>query len=119
VAGGVAVARQAQRTDAEQSLRALVLNRTAAANLKPELEILADDVKCAHGCTVGALDRAALFYLESRGVPKAEAEALLTRAFVADALQPIGDELLREALDAETQGWLAARAGQLAAEARA
>lgn len=109
VAGGVSVARHAQQTDAEQSLRALVLDRTAAANLKPELEIHADDVKCAHGCTVGSLDRAALFYLLSRGIAPAEAEALLTRAFVADALVPIADERLREALDAETGSWLAAR----------
>lgn len=109
VAGGVSVARHAQKTDAEQSLRALVLDRTAAANLKPELEIYADDVKCAHGCTVGALDGAALFYLQSRGLPRGEAEALLTRAFVADALVPVADDQLREMLDAETQGWLAAR----------
>ena len=61
--GRIAVARDAQLTDAEQSARALVLKRTATANLKPELEIFADDVKCAHGCTVGELDKAALFYL--------------------------------------------------------
>lgn len=109
VAGGVSVARHAQQTDAEQSLRALVLDRTAAANLKPELEIFADDVKCAHGCTVGALDSAALFYLQSRGLPRADAEALLTRAFVADALMPVADPALRDALDVETQAWLAAR----------
>ncbi len=110
VAGGVSVARHAQQTDAEQSLKALVLKRTAAANLKPELEIFADDVTCAHGCTVGELDRAALFYLESRGVPPADAEALLTRAFVADALTVLGDGPLAAALDAETRGWLEARA---------
>lgn len=113
VSGGVCVARDAQRTDAEQSLKALVLKRTASANLKPELEIFADDVKCAHGCTVGELDKAGLFYLESRGIPHEEAEALLTRAFVADALITITDEALREVLDVETQGWLADR-GQAA-----
>jgi Fe-S cluster assembly protein SufD len=107
--GRIAVARDAQRTDAAQSARALVLKRTATANLKPELEIFADDVKCAHGCTVGELDRAALFYLQSRGVPPAEAEALLARAFVADALDGIADPDLREALDAETRGWLERR----------
>lgn len=110
VAGGVSVARHAQKTDAGQSLKALVLRRTAAANLKPELEILADDVTCAHGCTVGELDRAALFYLESRGVPPADAAALLTHAFVADALAVLGDGPLADALDAETRGWLEARA---------
>jgi Fe-S cluster assembly protein SufD len=107
--GRIAVARDAQRTDAAQSAKALVLKRTATANLKPELEIFADDVKCAHGCTVGELDRAALFYLESRGVPRAEAEALLARAFVADALEGITDPDTREALDAETRGWLERR----------
>lgn len=110
VSGGVQVARDAQKTEAEQSLRALVLRRTATANLKPELEIFADDVKCAHGCTVGELDKAALFYLESRGIPPHEAKALLTRAFVADALATVADQDLRALLDAETQEWLAARA---------
>ncbi len=105
--GRIAVARDAQQTDAEQSARALVLKRTATANLKPELEIFADDVKCAHGCTVGELDKAALFYLESRGIPRAEAQALLTRAFVADALSGLADS---EALEAETSQWLEARA---------
>jgi Fe-S cluster assembly protein SufD len=107
--GRIAVARGAQQTDAAQSARALVLKRTATANLKPELEIFADDVKCAHGCTVGELDRAALFYLESRGVPPAEAQALLTQAFVADAFEGLADAQAREALQQEAQAWLAAR----------
>lgn len=107
--GRIAVARDAQQTDAEQSARALVLKRTATANLKPELEIFADDVKCAHGCTVGELDKAALFYLESRGIPAAEAQSLLTRAFVADAFTSLEDAT-REALEAETAAWLEARA---------
>ncbi|TPE60091.1 SufD family Fe-S cluster assembly protein [Sandaracinobacter neustonicus] len=105
--GRIAVARDAQQTDAEQSARALVLKRTATANLRPELEIFADDVKCAHGCTVGELDKAALFYLESRGIPRAEAQALLTRAFVADALSGLANS---EALEVETGAWLGARA---------
>jgi Fe-S cluster assembly protein SufD len=109
IAGGVAVARHAQHTDAEQSLKALVLKRTAAAHLKPELEIFADDVKCAHGCTVGELDPAALFYLQSRGVPPADSQAILTRAFVADALGPIVDPALADALDTETRAWLEQR----------
>nr|WP_255696797.1 SufD family Fe-S cluster assembly protein [Sandaracinobacteroides sayramensis] len=108
--GRIAVARDAQRTDAAQSARALVLKRTATANLKPELEIYADDVKCAHGCTVGELDKAGLFYLQSRGVPRPEAEALLTRAFVADAFAGLEDAAAREALEAETARWLEARA---------
>jgi Fe-S cluster assembly protein SufD len=80
--GKVAVARGAQKTDATQSAKAMLLNRTATANLKPELEIYADDVKCAHGATVGELDAQSLFYLAARGLPPAEAKALLLRAFV-------------------------------------
>ena len=84
--GKVAVARHAQQSDAVQSVKALLLSRAATANAKPELEIFADDVKCAHGATVGELNRDALFYLASRGVGPDEARALLTEAFIADAL---------------------------------
>lgn len=105
----VEVARGAQKTDGEQSLRGLLLKRAATVNLKPELEIFADDVKCAHGATVGELDRQALFYLASRGVAPAEARALLTRAFVADALGRVGQEQVREAFVAAADAWLGAR----------
>lgn len=84
--GKVAVAKDAQGTDAAQSVRAMLLTRTATANAKPELEIFADDVKCAHGCAIGELDPAALFYLASRGLPPAAARTLLLRAFVAEIL---------------------------------
>ena len=107
VAARVEVARGAQKTDAEQSLKGLLLARSATINAKPELEIFADDVKCAHGATVGELDRAALFYLESRGVTPDEARALLTRAFVADALDRIGEQAVREAFYADAEGWFA------------
>jgi Fe-S cluster assembly protein SufD len=107
VAARVEVARGAQKTDAEQSLKGLLLARSAVINAKPELEIFADDVKCAHGATVGELDRAALFYLESRGVSPDEAKALLTRAFVADALERVGEEKVREAFYADAEGWFA------------
>ena len=73
VAARVEVARDAQKTDGEQSLKGLLLSRTATINAKPELEIFADDVKCAHGASVGELDRQALFYLESRGIAPEEA----------------------------------------------
>lgn len=96
--GKVAVARDAQKTDAAQSVKALLLQRTATANLKPELEIFADDVKCAHGATVGELSKEALFYLASRGVRPDEARALLTEAFVADALVGAADYVRDEAL---------------------
>lgn len=85
--GKVAVARDAQKTDASQSVKAMLLDRTATANAKPELEIYADDVKCAHGATVGELDKAALFYLASRGLPPAEAKQLLLQAFVAGVFE--------------------------------
>jgi Fe-S cluster assembly protein SufD len=105
-AARVEVARHAQKTDGEQSLRGLLLQRTAAVNLKPELEIFADDVKCGHGATVGELDKASLFYLASRGITPPVARAILTRAFVADALLRIGEEAVREAFSATADRWL-------------
>jgi len=80
--GKVEVARGAQQTDAEQSVKAMLLDRGATANCKPELEIYADDVKCAHGATVGELDAMQLFYAESRGLDPAGARALLLEGFV-------------------------------------
>jgi len=106
LAAAVEVARDAQKTDGEQSLRGLLLARTATVNLKPELEIFADDVKCAHGATVGELDAKALFYMASRGIPEPRAKALLTRAFVADALDRIADETVRAAFVADADTWL-------------
>ena len=106
LAARIEVARDAQKTDGEQSLRGLLMQRTATINLKPELEIFADDVKCAHGATVGELDKQALFYAQSRGIPRDRAEALLTRAFVADALSRIGEAAVREAFEADAETWL-------------
>jgi len=108
LAARVEVARDAQKTDGEQSLRGLLLARTATVNLKPELEIFADDVKCAHGATIGELDARALFYLESRGITPARAKAMLTRAFVADAIDRIGDETVRAGFAADADRWLEA-----------
>jgi Fe-S cluster assembly protein SufD len=110
MAARVEVARDAQKTDGEQSLRGLMLKRSATVNLKPELEIFADDVKCAHGATVGELDAQALFYLTSRGIPPERAKALLTRAFIADAIGRIGDDTAREAFQAAAESWLEGRA---------
>jgi Fe-S cluster assembly protein SufD len=90
--GKVAVSRDAQKTDASQSVKGMLLDRTATVNAKPELEIFADDVKCAHGATVGELDAQALFYLASRGLPPAEAKALLLRAFVSGMFDGSPDE---------------------------
>ena len=106
--GKVAVTREGQQTDAAQSFKALLLARGATANAKPELEIFADDVKCAHGATVGELDRAALFYLESRGIPPLAARGLLMRAFVMDALAGIADDGEREATEARVTAMLEA-----------
>ena len=80
--GKVAVARDAQQSDGEQSVKAMLLDRGATANCKPELEIYADDVKCAHGATVGELDAEQLFYAMSRGLDPAGARALLLEGFV-------------------------------------
>lgn len=90
--GRVAVARGAVGTDGEQSIRAMLLDRTATANARPELEIYADDVKCAHGCAVGELDPQGLFYLQSRGLPPAEAKKLMLQAFIAEAFVGAPDE---------------------------
>jgi len=80
--GKVEVARGAQKTDSEQSVKAMLLDRGATANCKPELEIFADDVKCAHGASVGELDAMQLFYAESRGLDPGSARALLLEGFV-------------------------------------
>ena len=99
--GKVAVARDAQQTDSVQSVKAILLDRSATANAKPELEIYADDVKCAHGCAIGELDAGGLFYLESRGLPPAEAKKLLLQAFVAGVFAgaEAEEELTAAALD--------------------
>lgn len=94
--GQVRVARGAQKTDAAQSFKAMLLDRTASANARPELEIFADDVKCAHGASVGELDRAALFYMASRGLEPARAKALLLEAFIAGLFDDMGDAAERD-----------------------
>jgi Fe-S cluster assembly protein SufD len=102
--GKIEVAREGQQTDAEQSVKAMLLDRGATANAKPELEIYADDVKCAHGATVGELDRNQLFYAAARGLDPASARALLLEGFVGGLWDDIdGDdqgiaELARAAL---------------------
>lgn len=90
--GKVAVARDAQQTDSAQDVKAMLLNRSATANAKPELEIYADDVKCAHGCAIGELDAMALYYLQSRGIPPGEAKKLMLQAFVAGVFDGAEDE---------------------------
>ncbi|MGE4322304.1 MAG: SufD family Fe-S cluster assembly protein [Sphingobium sp.] len=98
--GSINVARDAQRTDAFQSVKAMLLDRTATANARPELEIYADDVKCAHGATVGELDHQALFYMASRGMDPATAKTLLLRAFVAGVFDDVADEAVKTRMEA-------------------
>ena len=83
----------------------------ASMNNKPELEIFADDVVCGHGATCGRLDADQLFYLEARGLPRREAEALLIEGFANEAAAHVVDEALREALGARVSAWLATREG--------
>ncbi len=99
--GKVAVTRDAQQTDSEQDVKAMLLDRSATANAKPELEIFADDVKCAHGCAVGELDANGLFYLQARGLPLAEAKRLMLQAFVAGVFEGAedGEQLTAQALE--------------------
>lgn len=93
--GKVSVAQGANGSDSRQTAKGLLLGERAEIDLKPELEILADDVKCAHGAAVGDLDPESLFYLRSRGLPEGEARALLMRAFIEDAVAEIADETIR------------------------
>jgi Fe-S cluster assembly protein SufD len=109
VQGLIVVRPNAQKTDARMSLGALLLSEIAEAYQKPELEIFADDVQCAHGATSGAIDEQLLFYLMARGIPRKQAEALLVQAFFGEALQQIGHESVREALIARAASWLSAR----------
>ena len=90
--GRVVVDRGANGTDGVQSIRAMLLERGATVNARPELEIYADDVKCAHGCAIGELDKDGLFYLASRGLPPAAAKALMLQAFLAEAFTGAADE---------------------------
>lgn len=97
--GLVMVREGARKTDSVQNNRNLVLTPTADANSKPTLEIYNDDVKCAHGSTIGRLDQGQLAYLRMRGIPKDEASKILTRAFVADVVGSVADPKLRERLE--------------------
>jgi Fe-S cluster assembly protein SufD len=85
--------------------RALLLSPYAEMDIKPELQIYADDVKCSHGATIGTLDDAQLFYLRSRGIPEAEARSLLIRAFLDEALEPVQQEDAKALFEAAIDGW--------------
>ena len=99
--GKIFVREDAQKTDAKQSNRTLLLSRDAQIDAKPQLEIFADDVKCTHGATIGQLDEEALFYLRARGVPERNARNILIRAFAAEVFETISQDDLRAALEDE------------------
>jgi len=96
----------AQRTDGNQLSRALLLSDECEIDAKPELEIYADDVVCSHGSTAGALDRDALFYLRSRGIPYGAARRLLVESFLAEVVQEMTNDELREAFMHQVRDWL-------------
>jgi len=107
--GRILVARNAQKTDARQLHKALFLSRGPQVDCKPELEIYADDVQCAHGATTGEIDTEQLFYLTSRGIDPDTARSLLVEGFLADAVGQIEDENVRELFAADISGWLRRR----------
>ena len=92
--------------------QAILLSPTAAMNNKPELEIFADDVACGHGATVGALDADELFYLQTRGIPRDEAEAMLLEAFGAEAIERIANPEIAEAIISRAKKWLEMRSAR-------
>jgi Fe-S cluster assembly protein SufD len=108
--GRIIVARGADQTDARMGHHGLILSERAEIDAKPELEIYADDVACAHGNTVGALDEEAIFYARSRGIPEAEARAMLTQAFVGEVVDRIEHEGARDI----ARAWVAKQLGAVA-----
>ena len=96
--GKITVAKGADGSDSRQTAKAILLGERAEADLKPELEILADDVKCAHGAAVGDLDADSLFYLRTRGIAESEARGLLLRAFLEEAVSGVANDDIRAAM---------------------
>jgi Fe-S cluster assembly protein SufD len=107
--GKILVKEGAQKTDGYQISQSLLLDDDSQFLAKPELEIYADDVVCSHGSTTGAIDEDAVFYLQSRGVPKGIATDLMVISFMAEAIDEIEDERLRADIQARLEGWLARR----------
>ncbi len=104
--GKVIVRQDAQKTDAIQSNKNLLLSRNADINTKPQLEIEANDVRCTHGATVGQIDEEAMFYLQSRGINRDDARSLLTYAFAADIIENLNVEPLRKPLEQFLLSWV-------------
>jgi Fe-S cluster assembly protein SufD len=104
--GKIVVRPKAQKTDGQMRANVLLLNEGPEFNAKPELEIFADDVVCAHGATAGALDEDLMFYLRARGIPEREAKSLLATAFVGEAVEGVENEAVRAILSERIQRWL-------------
>ncbi len=104
--GRIIVHKDAQKTDAKQTNRNLLLSDDAQIDTKPQLEIYADDVKCTHGATIGQVEENALFYMRARGISEDEARRLLLLAFASECLERMKDLNVREYLDALVRGWL-------------
>lgn len=103
--GKIEVDQIAQKTDGYQMSQALLLSPDAEMDIKPELQIFADDVKCSHGATIGALDEEQVFYLRSRGIPEADARQILIRAFLEEALEPVTHDISRTLFEAALTSW--------------
>ncbi len=103
--GKIEVDQIAQKTDGYQMSQALLLSPDAEMDIKPELQIFADDVKCSHGATIGALDEEQVFYLRSRGIPEAEARQILIRAFLEEALEPVTHDASKALFEAALESW--------------
>lgn len=106
--GMIRVAKEAQKTDARMACNSLILSDSAEFDAKPELEIFADDVACGHGATVAEIDHDHLFYLMARGIPEAQARAMLVKAFVGELIDELGREEIEEALQMLLDQWLQA-----------
>jgi len=109
--GRIIVRPGAQKTDSKQTNNNLLLTEQARADSQPQLEIYADDVKCTHGATLGPIDEDHLYYIQSRGLTRDDARALLTYGFASEILNAVSLDALKSDLDARVRGWLAGRAG--------
>lgn len=103
--GKIEVDQIAQKTDGYQMSQALLLSPDAEMDIKPELQIFADDVKCSHGATIGTLDEEQVFYLRSRGIEEADARQMLIRAFLEEALEPVNVESARGLFEIALENW--------------
>lgn len=105
--GGIRVAPHAQKTDAQQLSRTLLLADRAQIDTKPELEILADDVKCSHGASIGDVDAQQMFYMQARGIPAHEARRLLLSGFAYEVVSAAPEGALRDHVEGFVEAWLA------------